>query len=96
MKSVMSEQKIHNVIEKSEMYKKSEDIILDKIMNVFDRIDNCYVTTNTEKLDNVHLELKNKGVKVKKIHQNDITVLQKNLKKYQDTKGKIENLFRSI
>mgnify|MGYP004495034689 FL=1 len=92
----MSEQKIHNVIEKSEMYKKSEDIILDKIMNVFDRIDNCYVTTNTEKLDNVHLELKNKGVKVKKIHQNDITVLQKNLKKYQDTKGKIENLFRSI
>lgn len=96
MKSVMSEQKIHNVIEKSEMYKKSEDIILDKIMNVFDRIDNCYITTNTEKLDNVHLELKNKGVKVKKIHQNDITVLQKNLKKYQDTKGKIENLFRSI
>ena len=96
MKSVMSEQKIHNVIEKSEMYKKSEDIILDKIMNVFDRIDNCYVTTNTEKLDNVHLELKNKGVKVKKIHHNDITVLQKNLKKYQDTKGKIENLFRSI
>ena len=96
MKSVMSEQKIHNVIEKSEMYKKSEDIILDKIMSVFDRIDNCYVTTNTEKLDNVHLELKNKGVKVKKIHQNDITVLQKNLKKYQDTKGKIENLFRSI
>ncbi len=96
MKSVMSEQKIHNVIEKSEMYKKSEDIILDKIMNVFDSIDNCYITTNTEKLDNVHLELKNKGVKVKKIHQNDITVLQKNLKKYQDTKGKIENLFRSI
>ncbi len=96
MKSVLDIEQINGVIDKIAMYKKQEDISFDKIKQNLLNLNVPYKTNNTNRLNNISLEIMNKFGTIAKIHSNNMLVLQKNVIKYRETARKVARKFDNI
>lgn len=95
-KSVMDIEKIYIVIQKLNMYKNEESIKFSEINSNFNNLCGCIKSSNVDSLQNIQFELINKFNVIKKIHENDVIVLNKNISKYIDISSMTNQMFSNI
>lgn len=83
-------------IKKIQVFQKQESFLLDDLRNVLTSINYNYSTSNTTKLEKVGIDVSNKIKTLKKIHDEYITILYKNIEKYKNVLFKVETNFKNI
>lgn len=96
MKVILNSNELNNELEKIYMYKTEESIFFDKIISSLNQMTNLYVTNNSDSLNNLNFEMVEKLKIVNNIHNNYITVINKNLVKYEEVSKKVENILSDI
>lgn len=85
-----------NANDKIKMYKSEEDIIFSEINKNFENIKYSYNTSNLENILKIENELLLKFSTISKIHNNNVTVINKNILKYIELSKKTVNIFENI
>lgn len=78
--------------EKAIIYQKEEKLNFSNIKIVFENINCHYQTKNTTKLTELEKELTKKLDIIKNNHQNNITIIEKNINKYKEMNRKTEKI----
>ena len=85
MDNVMNIEQINNIIDKITMYVNQECIIFDDLIKTINEFKYCYVTNNDKGIDNIENKITNKLPVVIRIHNDNVTVFNKNVQKYLDS-----------
>lgn len=93
---MINEELLSKTIDLIEVYKKEENIIFNKMNELFKMINNDYITNNTDKLNNIEFELSNKFNIILNIHTNDINILKNTLNNYCTNKQTVKNIFNNM
>lgn len=96
MANTIDKRELNNQIEKITMYKNEESIMFDSIKTNLNNYNYSYNTNNQTKLNDITLELSKKFNIIKNIHENYITVINKNITNYEDTSKKVEKIISNI
>lgn len=96
IESFLIEEEITKTIDKLEMEVNDEKINLDSILSYFNQINLNYKTNNYSKVEELSSILSNKFKIICFIHDDNVTVLKRNLNAYIDTKEKVTNLFDNM
>ena len=96
MKNVMKVEEINSCLDKFNLYKEQEELFIEDVINCFDSIKNGYRSNNSNKIENINLELLNKLKVISNIHNNNVTVIEKSIEKYRNADVVAKNLFENI
>lgn len=92
----MKIEEVGSCLDKFKLYKEQEELFVEDVINCFDRIKNNYRSNNSIKIENLNLEISNKLKVISSVHNNNITVIEKNIEKYRTTDATVKNLFENI
>ncbi len=90
------EQEISKTINKLELETTDEKLNLDTIKELINEMNLNYKTNNKTSLSEILDSLNDKFKTLTAIHDDNITVLKKNLNTYISTKEKVANMFNGI
>ena len=93
---IMKIEEVNSCLEKFKLYKEQEELFIEDAINCIEGIKNSYHSNNSDKLDNINLEIINKLNVISKIHNNNVTVIEKNIDKYRSANITTRNLFEKI
>lgn len=96
MKNVMKIEEINSCLDKFNLYKEQEELFIEDVINCFDSIKTGYRSNNSNKIENINLELLNKLKVISNIHNNNVTVIEKSIEKYRNADVVAKNLFENI
>ena len=96
MKNVMKIEEINSCLDKFNLYKEQEELFIEDVINCFDSIKTGYRSNNSNKIENINLELLNKLKVISNIHYNNVTVIEKSIEKYRNADVVAKNLFENI
>lgn len=94
--AVIDSRELEKGIEKITMYESEGELYLDDLKTNLIELTNLYKTGNTNKLSSLSNDLKEKFNKTNIIHNNYINILNKTIKKYQNTSAIAADKFSKI
>ncbi len=92
----LSTEEISKAIKNLEVETKDEQLNIEDINAAIESLNLNYKTDNSDKLNNLALNFKNKFKTIVSIHDNNILVLKKNMETYIATSEKISKMFDDI
>lgn len=92
----LNTEEISKTIKKLELEIKDEKLNLDDIESSIEALNLNYKTDNSDKLNNLALNFKNKFKTIISIHDDNILVLKKNMETYITTSEKVSKMFDDI
>ncbi len=92
----LSTEEISKTIKNLEVETKDEQLNIEDINAAIESLNLNYKTDNSDKLNNLALNFKNKFKTIVSIHDNNILVLKKNMETYIATSEKISKMFDDI
>lgn len=96
MENILNEEEIEHSIDKIKLYNGQEELNFENIKQALEQMKYHYRTKNADTLNVLHDNCAQKLAILIKIHNNNIEVLNKNLRRYKDTKFKVEKLFEEL
>lgn len=93
--AIMDTDQMSILLNKIQMYKKEEDIIIESINKTITNLIYNYKTSNTEGINKIQTEIINKLKIITKIHNNYITFINQNIENYKETERKVLNILEN-
>ncbi len=92
----LSTEEISKTIKNLEVETKDEQLNIEDINTSIESLNLNYKTDNSDKLNNLALNFKNKFKTIISIHDDNILVLKKNMETYITTSEKVSKMFDDI
>lgn len=96
MNNKINIEELSKIKEKSRIHLKEEELNFESIKEVLEEINYNYDTPNKTKLEKLETDLINKLNIITINHQNNITIIEKNISTYQKTMTDTEKIFNNI
>lgn len=94
--AIINEEELNRELQRLSIYKKEEEINLNDLKIKIRNINDLYKTDNTNKLNNLNLELSNKYKIISNIHNNYSIIVERTITKYKETSAETAKEFSNI
>lgn len=96
MKSIIDEEKLKNCLQRIELYKREEKIIIMNINHLYQDNKKNYQTSNTDNLLEKQEEIGNRLAVIERIHNQDTKIIVDTIEKYNELQAETEKRFDNI
>lgn len=96
MANVMKIEEINSCLDKFKLYKEQEQLFIEDVTKCLDSLKNSYYSNNSKRIENINLEIINKLKVISNVHNNNVTVIEKNIDKYRRADILAKSLFENI